>query len=84
MPFPYPIFMKVTLAKCKRKKWTGTCSMNGKNVKCIKDLILRTVLFWVITQSVVVICYRRLGTTYWCHLQVSRILTPADGIFGLL
>jgi len=76
--------MKVTLAKYKRKKWTGTCSMNGEIVKCIKDLILRFALFWVITQSVVVIYYQRFGTTYWCHLQVSRILTPADGMFGLL
>ena len=34
--------------------------------------MLRTALFWVITQRVVVICYRRFGTTYRSHLQGSR------------
>jgi len=34
---------------------------------------LRTALFLVITQQVVVISYRRLGTTYWSHPQRSRI-----------
>jgi len=41
------------------------------------------VLLWVITQQVVVIYYRRFGTTYQSHLQGSRIqmiefLTIAD------
>jgi hypothetical protein len=31
--------------------------------------MLRTALFWVITQPVVVICYRRFGTTYRSRLQ---------------
>jgi hypothetical protein len=42
----------------------------------MKDLLeqgnyvfIRTALFWVITQRVVVIPYRRFGTTYQCHLQ---------------
>ena len=34
---------------------------------------LRTALFWVITQRVVVITYRRFGTTYQSHLQWSKI-----------
>jgi hypothetical protein len=34
---------------------------------------MRTVLFCVITQRVVVIPYRRFGITYRSHLQVSRI-----------
>jgi hypothetical protein len=34
---------------------------------------LRTALFWVITQRVVVISYRRFGTAYRSHLQGSRI-----------
>jgi len=34
---------------------------------------LRPALFWIITQPVVVIPYRRFGTTYWSHLQGSRI-----------
>ena len=35
----------------------------------------RTAFFWVITQGVVVISYRCFGTTYWSHLQGSRIHT---------
>jgi hypothetical protein len=33
----------------------------------------RTALYWVITLRVVVISYRRFGTTYRAHLQGSRI-----------
>jgi len=33
---------------------------------------LRTALFWAIMQRVVVISYRRFGTTYRTHLQRSR------------
>ena len=33
----------------------------------------RTALIWPITQRVVVIPYRRFGTTYWFHVQGSRI-----------
>ena len=36
---------------------------------------MRTALFWVITQRVVVISYRRFGTTCRFHLQGSRIQT---------
>jgi len=40
----------------------------------------RTALFWVITQRVVVISYRRFGTTYQSHPQGSRgPLNPEDG-----
>jgi hypothetical protein len=34
---------------------------------------MRTALFWVITQRIVVIYYRRFGTTYRTHPQGSRI-----------
>ena len=34
---------------------------------------MRTALFWVITQRVVVIAYRRFGITYRSHIQGSRI-----------
>jgi len=34
---------------------------------------MRSVLFWVITQRLVVIYYRRFGTTYWSHRQWSGI-----------
>ena len=40
---------------------------------CIRHNEKRTVLFWVITQWVVVISYRRFGTTCRSHLQRSRI-----------
>ena len=33
---------------------------------------MRTALFWVITQRIVVISYRRFGTTHWSHFQCSR------------
>ena len=36
---------------------------------------MRTAFFWVITQRVVVISYRRLGTNYQSHLQISIILS---------
>jgi len=35
---------------------------------------LRTVLFWVITQQVVVISYHHFGTTYRSHPQGSKTL----------
>jgi hypothetical protein len=35
---------------------------------------MKTALFWDITQRVMVISYWRFGTTYWYHLQGSRIL----------
>jgi len=34
---------------------------------------MKTALFWVITQRVVVIPYRHFRTNYWFHLQGSRI-----------
>ena len=38
-----------------------------------KPNLLRTELFWAMTQPVLVISYRRFGTTYRSHLQDSRI-----------
>jgi len=32
---------------------------------------IRSAVFWVVTQRVVVIPYQSFGTTYWYHLQVS-------------
>jgi len=34
---------------------------------------MRTALFWAITQQVVAIPYQFYRTTYWSHLQWSRI-----------
>jgi hypothetical protein len=49
---------------------------------------LRTALFWVITQGVMVISYRRFGTTCRPHLQGSRIqkifCCPNTGCVGVL
>jgi hypothetical protein len=39
----------------------------------------RTAFFWVITQGVAVISYRRFETTYLSHPQGSRIKKPEDG-----
>jgi len=38
---------------------------------------LRAVVFWVITQQVVVISYEQFGTIYYSHLQGSRIQKKA-------
>jgi len=47
---------------------------------------MRIVLFWAITQRIVVIPYRRFRRTYRFHPQVSRILLGFSIIegFGLL
>ena len=51
--------------------------------------VMRTALFWVIAQRVVVICYRRFGTNYRSHIQETGIpepkgfLTPEDGTGSL-
>jgi hypothetical protein len=49
--------------------------------------LLRTSLFWVITQQVVVISYQRFGETYLSHPQGSGILQgffkPEDGTYKL-
>jgi len=44
--------------------------------------LLRTTLFWVITRQVVVISYRRFGTIYRSHSQVSRIPKKACSRIG--
>ena len=43
---------------------------------------MTTALFWAITQCVVVIRYRRFGTTYWNHIQGSKlfVLLTLDNI----
>jgi hypothetical protein len=41
---------------------------------------MRSALFWVITQRVVLIHYGRFGTTYRSHLQGQRCLTKNLGI----
>ena len=43
----------------------------------------RSALFWVITQLVVLISYRRFGTTYRSHLQESRIQKFLRGLVGI-
>jgi hypothetical protein len=39
-------------------------------------MLIRSALFWDITQRRVVIIYRRFGTTYRSHLFPSRTLDP--------
>jgi hypothetical protein len=45
---------------------------------------MRTALFWVITQRVVVISYRRCRTTYQSHLQGSSLSRNVGNKFPLL
>jgi hypothetical protein len=45
----------------------------GQHFNGNKEGIMGTAPFWVITQGVVVIYYRRFGETYRSHLQGSRI-----------
>jgi len=40
---------------------------------------MRTALFWVITQRVMAISYRRFGKTYRSHPLGSRVLNPENG-----
>jgi hypothetical protein len=42
--------------------------------------VVRTALFWVVTQRVVVNSYRRFGTTCRFHLQGSRIQKHPKGL----
>ena len=42
--------------------------------------VVRTALFWVVTQPVVVYSYRRFGTNYRFHLQGSRIQNHPKGL----
>jgi hypothetical protein len=44
--------------------------------KASAAMLMRSGLFWDITRRRVVIVYRRFGTTYRSHLQVSRTLDP--------
>ena len=56
-------------------------SLGFKRLKRVSDLVskcLRAALFWVITQRVVVISYRRFETNYLSHLQESRIFFWID------
>jgi hypothetical protein len=48
--------------------------------KGIVPSVMRTALFWVITQRVVVIYYRRFETTYRSHIHFFLFMTPEDGI----
>jgi hypothetical protein len=45
----------------------------SKDERIVTMQFLRTALFWVVTQRVVVIPHRRFGTTYRSHLHGSKI-----------
>jgi len=64
-----------------RDKYTvtisGASTVSAKSYtekESVSSVCKRTVLFWVITQRVVVISYRRFGTTYRSHVKGPRIL----------
>jgi hypothetical protein len=44
----------------------------------LPSTLVKTALLWVITQPVLVIPYRRFGTTYLSHSQGSRFLNAQD------
>jgi hypothetical protein len=46
------------------------------SLQFIEHQDLQTVLFWAGMQCVVVIPYSCFGTTYWSHLQGSKLLEP--------
>jgi len=50
----------------------------------LRTSTLRTVHFWAIMQHVVAILYRRFGTTYQSHFQVSGILDSRPLKMGLI
>ena len=61
---------------CITSQRTFNQCITGVNCVWAKDSSakkMRTALFWAITQRVVLIPYRRFGTTYQSHLQGSRI-----------
>jgi hypothetical protein len=49
--------------------------VNSSAISWQCNLTTRFTLFWVITQHILVIPYRRFGPTFWSHLQRSRITT---------
>ena len=64
-------FQICKVSVCQEGNYTGHVFWNMMMCK-----ILRTALFWFITQRVVVTPYQRFGTTYRSSLQGSRILDP--------
>ena len=58
-------------------EWTPSWKLLKKFPAVYGTWRLRTVLFWVIMQKVVVISYRRFGTTYRSQPQGSRIKKKA-------
>ena len=61
------------------KKATESINPHDEPSRLERRVPLRTALFWVITQPVVVISYRRFGTTYPPHLQGSRFFKKSYG-----
>ena len=60
------------LRKVNRKTSDAIYSVKVRGVLVSRRQKMKTALFWVITQQVVVIPYRRFGTTYRSHPQGSR------------
>ena len=60
------------------------CSSKPTNPPHLFKICLITVLFWVITQEVVAISYRRFGTTYRTHFHYlySSVLSLEMGPIG--
>jgi hypothetical protein len=58
--------------------WKPNCSKKQQQQQFLASaaILKRSALFWGVTQRVMVILYRRFGTTYLSHLQGSRFLDP--------
>jgi hypothetical protein len=79
--------------KCNNKKRTFSACLSAKgscvqiptltrNVRmCRKMTSTRNVLFWVTTQRIPVLSYRRFGTTYRYHLHGARIFYRVKSLF---
>jgi len=68
---------------CKRYHLSHVTSRHNNNItqnsawfQASATKQMRTGFFWVITQRVVVISYRRFGTNYWSHVSLFWILDP--------
>jgi hypothetical protein len=64
-----PVYVRIATHTSKSQKPLSWRLGSDRNMA----FILRTALFWVITQRVVVIYYRRFGTTCRFHSEGSRI-----------
>jgi len=72
----YTLYIYKLANSMKESPWETNELLTGQELPQLKASSakqLRTAPFWIVTQPVVVISYRRFGTTCRSHLQGSRI-----------